>query len=720
MRPYTVLAMLIAFSIASPISFSGASSAEDSSEAAGGPLEISDPDANVVIEIAGSEAFEYALGVASRLGIQILFSSRATGIITLEGGPAAQQAAAILSELPGIVSVSSEHKVRAAYTPSDPSITLQWGLDTVNAYEAWDITLGTHDVVVAVLDTGIDWNHPDIAANIWSDPSGYHGYNFVDDNRIPMDDNVNSYDDEGTWQPGTYTYHGTHVAGIIGAVTDNAHGIAGVAQARLMAVKVMNDSGEGTDSMVASGIRWAVDPNNDGDTSDGADIITMSLGVDGTSTILSNAVNYASSHGVTMVAASGNSGTSYISYPAAYPCVIAVGAVDSSMNRATFSNFGNDLDLMAPGVQVYSTQGGGDRYQSLSGTSTAAPFVAGVAAMMLSENPALTPVQIGNVLNSTAIDRGPRTGYDTTYGWGIVNAFAAVEEVSNPTVTITEYPEYAGLNDTFSISWMVSGGDPGTITDTYLSWGLSSTSLTETSESFTGTTWATFTVNDIQAPGYNTTIYIKAFATVDGLVYESAVLSLPVHEAMPEGMLAQFIKQIQDFIFNDLGIYNFLLLVAVLIAVPAIAVALRPKRKRVAAQQIAVIPAELHQMQPVAPTQYIPPPPPPPRFEAYVDVVGQDLMPSMIKVVEGTKVVWVNRSWAPPPGVAVRSGVLDQNGEHPDGMFQSGMLIAPGDYWSATFHRAGVYQYYLTGIWKVGKVVVEPYRADVPHGQQAS
>ena len=665
----------------------------------------------MVVEVLDGTCFERVLSLAETLGIGVTFSSTSAGIVTLAGGATTQDSVPIIAGFPGVISISSEHKVRTALTPSDPSTSLQWGLDTVNAYEAWDITLGTHDVLVAVLDTGIDWNHPDISANIWSDLSGYHGYNFVDDNRIPMDDNVNSFDDDGSWNSGTYIYHGTHVAGIIGAVTDNAHGIAGIAQASLMAVKVMNDSGEGTDSMVASGIRWAVD--------NGADIVTMSLGVDGASTILGNAINYASTHGVVAVAASGNSGTSYISYPAAYPSVISVGAVDSSMDRASFSNFGNDLDIMAPGVMVYSTRGGGDTYQSLSGTSTAAPFVAGVAALMLSQNPVLTPLQIGQILNSTAIDRS-RTGYDTTTGWGVVNAFSAVEEVSQPTVTLTEYPEYAGLNATFSVTWMVSGGDPGTITSTYISWGLSPTDLTNSSQSFTGTTWALFTADDIQAPGYNTTIYLKAYAVVDGTQYESAVLAMPVHVAMPEGMFAQFIKQVQNFIFNELGVYNFLLLLAVLIAIPVIAIAARPKRKRMVAQAPVAHVTSLHQMQPVAPAQYIPPPPPPPRYEAYIDVVGQDLMPSVIKVVEGTKVVWVNRSWAPPPGVAVRSGKLDQNGEHPDGMFQSGMLIAPGDYWSATFHRAGVYEYYLTGIWKVGKVVVEPFQPGAPYGQQAS
>lgn len=94
-------------------------------------------------------------------------------------------------------------------------------------------------------------------------------------------------------------------------------------------------------------------------------------------------------------------------------------------------------------------------------------------------------------------------------------------------------------------------------------------------------------------------------------------------------------------------------------------------------------------------------------FETYIDLMGGDIMPSSVTVFEGTKVVWVNRTWAPPPGVMIRSGTVDLAGEHPDGTFQSGMLIAPGDYWSATFHRAGVYPYYITGVWKAGRVVVE-------------
>lgn len=663
-------------------------------------LDSSGLQSDLVVEVADEDSFDDVTALASSLGIVVEYSSIETGILTLDGERLNGEAVSLISETPGVISVSSEHKARTLFTPNDSSLSLQWGLDTINAYEAWDITRGTYDVVVGVLDTGIDWNHPDIAANIWTGSDGYHGYNFIDGNHIPMDDNINSYDELGRFVPNTYTYHGTHVAGVLGAVMNNNQGIAGMAQVRLMAVKVMNDSGEGTDATVASGIRWAVD--------NGASIITMSLGVEGPSSTLENAVEYASSRGVVMVAASGNSGSSYVSYPAAYSSVIAVGATDNADRRATFSNFGNNLDIMAPGVQIYSTQGSSG-YQYLSGTSTAAPFVAGVAALMLSINPALSPVDVGNVMNATAIDIS-RTSYDTATGWGIVDSFRAVEQIADPTVTITVYPDYAIPNRTFSISWLVSGGQPGNIQRTYLAWGESLSTMTQTSVDFTGTTWARFTVNDIQAPGYNTTLYIKAYANVDGTLYESAVLELPVHEAPPQGLFSQFLKDVQDFIFNDLGLYNFLLLMGLLIAVPVVVLALRPKRRRV---PVRAAPAHASdgQYQPASTSQYLPPPPPPPpRFEAYVDVVGHEVMPPSIRVIEGTKVVWVNRSWAPPPGIAIKSGRLDQSGEHPDGMFQSGLLIAPGDYWSATFHRVGTYDYYLTGIWKTAKVVVEPFK----------
>ena len=646
------------------------------------------------VETADTGSLQTVIAFAESNGLAVTFSSEESGIVSLGSDGLSARIIDEIQQMPGVTSVSAERNAQAFFTPDDPDRSLQWGLGVVDAYSAWDITKGNHSVVVAVLDTGIDWNHPDLAANVWSDADGYHGYNFISDNRLPMDDNVNSYDESGIWQPGTYTYHGTHVAGVVGAVINNNIGVAGIAQAQLMAVKVMNDSGEGTDSTVASGVRWAVD--------NGANIVTMSLGVDGLSTTLGNAINYASSHGVVMVAATGNSGSSVVSYPAAYPKVIAVGAVDNSEHPALFSNYGTGLDVMAPGASIYSTMYGGS-YQYLSGTSTAAPFVAGIAALMLTVNPALTPKEVGQTINETASDI--RTaGYDEFSGWGIANAFRAVEQVSGPAVTITQHPSYADINATFSITWMVTGGTPGTIESTYLTWGESPSSLTQSSQVFTGQTWAEFTVDNIPSLPTNGTMYIKAVATIDGISYESDVLALPVHEPTGEDLFTQFLRNVRNFIVDDLGVFNFLIILGVLIAIPAVVVAARSRRRRATAQAHP----PLNQYQPIAPAQYLPPPPPPPpRFETYVDLLGGDIMPQTITIFEGTKVVWVNRTWSPPPGIMIRSGKVDQSGEHPDGTFQSGMLIAPGDYWSATFHRPGEYPYYITGIWKAGKVVVE-------------
>jgi len=668
-------------------------------------VRITDSAADIVVEVADAETFDAVAAFAANHGLNAKFSSRDTGIMTLDSQGASADLVDSMSGLEGVLQISSEVKARTLFDPNDQYENLQWGLSTIHAQEAWDITLGEHSIVIGVLDTGIDWNHPDLAGNMWTDGSGYHGYNFIDNNRIPMDDNINSYDENGRWVPNTYTYHGTHVAGITGAVINNNIGVAGMAQVLLMAVKVMNDSGEGTDATVASGIRWAVD--------NGADIITMSLGVDGMSLALGSAVAYAANHGVIQVAASGNSGASYVSYPAAYPSVIAVGAVDQVSRRASFSNFGTELDIMAPGVQIYSTQGSSS-YQYLSGTSTAAPYVAGVAALMLTVNPSLSAVDIGSMMNSTATDLTTTPGWDTSTGWGIVNAFSAVEQVSNPLVRISRYPSYVPPNSTYSVTWIVSGGSPGEISTTYIRWGTALTELTQMSDQFSGSTFATFTVDNLPSLTQNGTIYMQAYANIDGTLYNSTIVEIPVHEAPPEGLFSQFLESVHNFIFNDLGLMNFLILVAVLITVPLVVVASRSRRRRIErARAVAARPAvPQYGYQPMRADTYMapPPPPPPPRYEVYIDLVGHDVMPATIRVVEGTKVVWVNRNWAPPPGISVRSGRLDQMGEHPDGMFQSGMLIAPGDYWSATFHRVGTYEYYLTGIWKTARIIVEPYR----------
>lgn len=673
-------------------------------------LHIGDPSADLVVQTEGVNAFDQVQSLAQAHGVKVKFSNAESGLISLGASGADQTLVKGICAISGVSDVSSEVKAHTLFTPDDPYVGVQWALGSIDAFQAWDITRGSHNVIVGELDTGVDWNHPDLAANIWNDTQGYHGYNFISNNPIPMDDNINSFDNNGLWQPNTYIYHGTHVAGVLGAVMNNGRGVAGMAQVRIMAVKVMNDSGEGTDTTVAAGLRWAVDH--------GANIVTMSLGVDGMSTILQTAVNYASGKGVVMVAASGNSGSSFVSYPAAYPPVIAVGALDTSVRRASFSNYGPGIDLMAPGVQIYSTQGS-DSYQYLSGTSTATPYVAGVVGLMLTVNPALTPTEVGDVLNHTATDVS-MTGYDTSTGWGNVNAFRAVEQISQPTVTITSHPSFVAPNAKYSISWIVTGGSPGVIQSTYIAWGTSPTTLDHNSASFNGTTWATFTVDNLPSLPANGTLYVRGIATVDGIQYQSELLTLPVHKPESNSLFSQFVRNVQNFIVNDLGVFNFLLILIVIIAIPSIVIAARHRSRKVVIQSQFAYPPPRTLQEPMLHPYLPPPPPPPPRYEAYIDLVGHQVNPETIRVIEGTKIVWVNRSWAPPPGIAVKSGKLDDAGEHPDGMFHSGMLIAPGDYWSATFHRAGVYDYYLTGIWKAAKIVVEPFRPNEPPMTHAS
>lgn len=321
----------------------------------------------------------------------------------------------------------------ASATPNDPFYSLQWHLQNVthggiNLESAWNTTQGS-GVTVAVLDTGIAYENfrknakryykaPDLAATCF-----VAGYDFIENDTHPNDDNS----------------HGTHVAGTIAQSTNNAIGVAGVAhKACLMPVKVLDRNGAGSYAAIASGIRYAADH--------GAKVINMSLGGPSGSQTLADAVAYAHGKGVTIVAAAGNDGTANVSYPAAYDnYVIAVGATRYDETRASYSNYGVSLDIMAPGGDLSVDQNGdgyGDGvlqntfnpntkktnafgYWFFQGTSMASPHVAGVAALVISNNSSLTPNNVRTALQSTADDLGT-TGRDDDYGWGLVNAASAL------------------------------------------------------------------------------------------------------------------------------------------------------------------------------------------------------------------------------------------------------------------------------------------------------
>ncbi len=276
-----------------------------------------------------------------------------------------------------------------------------WGRDMINAPEVWDRGYTGQGIIVAVIDTGVDYNHSDLDANIWVN-SGEIANNGIDDDGNGFIDDIRGWDFVGNDNnPMDEHYHGTHVAGII-AAENNGSGITGVApNATIMPVRVLGANGSGSWSNVAAGIRYAVD--------NGANVINLSLG-GGFSSEVQSAVQYAAQHNVVVVMAAGNSAESQPSSPAslANQWGIAVGAVDRNNHIASFSNQAGIPALnyvVAPGVNVLSTTPN-NTYQSLNGTSMATPHVAGVVALMLSANHNLTPTEVETILTET----GNRTG----------------------------------------------------------------------------------------------------------------------------------------------------------------------------------------------------------------------------------------------------------------------------------------------------------------------
>jgi thermitase len=250
-----------------------------------------------------------------------------------------------------VVYAEPDFVAQAVGSPDDAYFGLQWGLTKIGAEQAWEVTNGSPSVNIAIVDTGVDLDHPDLADKLMSN------INFT---------NFGNPDD-------VYG-HGTHVAGIAAAMTNNGMGVAGLGcSATIMNVKVLDDNGMGAYSWIVSGIIWAADH--------GAEIINMSLGGSYASSALEDAINYAWSKGVVMVAAAGNNGDTTPMYPAYYTNCIAVAATDASDARTSWSNYGDWIDVAAPGLSIYSTLKNSS-YGYMSGTSMASPHVAGLAALL--------------------------------------------------------------------------------------------------------------------------------------------------------------------------------------------------------------------------------------------------------------------------------------------------------------------------------------------------
>jgi subtilisin family serine protease len=264
------------------------------------------------------------------------------------------------------------------------------GKKLIKMGDALEQTTYGNGVIVALLDTGVDATHPDLSDRIIG------GYNFVDDNADVTDVNT----------------HGTACAGIISANSKSTEGVRGIApEAYLLPVKVMNDTGKGESFAVIEGIVYAVDQ--------GAKVLNLSIGTRGLSSALNDAITYAVDKGVLIVAAAGNDGTPEILMPAGYKDVICVGAVDGNLQYAPFSNYGDKLDIVAPGVAINTTAPEGG-YLEFSGTSAAAPFVSGALAALISKNPYETSAKIRERLLAGADNLG-YSGRDEYYGEGMLN-----------------------------------------------------------------------------------------------------------------------------------------------------------------------------------------------------------------------------------------------------------------------------------------------------------
>ena len=284
----------------------------------------------------------------------------------------------------------------------DPGAYSQWGLNATRAREAWNVTTGERRATLCILDSGVAWDHADLAANVWTAPDGTRGYNAIDPRLSP-------YDDAG---------HGTHMAGIAAAAVRNGIGVAGVANVTIIPVKVLTAEGTGKEDDLATGLVWCANR--------GANVALMALSVDAEGPTVRNALAYAARLDVLLVASAGNKGscTNCVGYPARDPNVVAVSAITQGETLASFSSQGPQVDLAAPGVDIVSTFVG-DAYVAGNGTSQASAFVAGAAALVRDAHPTLSAADVTARLTGSARDVGP-AGHDARYGNGVVDVAAAL------------------------------------------------------------------------------------------------------------------------------------------------------------------------------------------------------------------------------------------------------------------------------------------------------
>ncbi len=393
----------------------------------------------IIVKFKPGVSREKIATINSKQGTKEIYTSSYAGfkLLKIPKSKTIEEMVEIYSKNPNIEYALPNAIAQAAMVPNDPLYSYQWnlkdGIGGINVEPAWDISTG-QGVVVAVLDTGVAYENYGlyIVAPGLSKTNFVPGYDFVNNDAHPNDDH----------------HHGTHVSGTVAQNTNDGYGVAGVAYGcSIMPVKVLDGNGNGTLQQLIDGIYFATD--------NGADIISMSLSFGPgyyPGQALDDALEYSYNNGVTIVAAAGNDQTGSVNYPAAYYRCIAVGATNFNGVKADYSNYGTDLDVVAPGGDGQDLSGDGYmdgvlqntfniqtndptdfNWWFLTGTSMATPHVSGIAALMLEANSEATPYDIREALENTARDMGDQ-GWDQYYGHGLVNAPAALEYITQPQV----------------------------------------------------------------------------------------------------------------------------------------------------------------------------------------------------------------------------------------------------------------------------------------------
>ncbi len=392
--------------------------------------------------------------------------------------------------------VEPDYAAHGMLVPNDPNYSSQWHLLAIQAPSAWNITTGSTGVPIAMIDSGVDSTHPDLASKIAA------GWSFL----------------TGTADTHDVLGHGTITTGAAAAIGNNSTGVAGIAWNNpIMPLVVLNASDYASYSNIASAITYAADH--------GARIVNISIGGTSPSSVMQSAVNYAWSKGTVIFAASGNGGGA-LYYPAACQNVVSVGATDSTDTIASFSSYGSGLGLVAPGVNIFSTTNGGG-YGSFSGTSVSSPVAAGVAALVLSYAPSLSASALVSALEMNADDLGA-PGYDVTYGWGRVNAYKALigaggssVDTTPPTVSLTP-PGSSSVQGSINVQGTATDNAGVTRIEFYVDAVLANTALTSP---------FSFAWNTTSAANGTHSLTVKAYDAANNV--GTASLSVSVNNPVP-------------------------------------------------------------------------------------------------------------------------------------------------------------------------------------------